>query len=219
MKYFLHDTSAFEDERVTRLYMDFGYEGIGLFFTALEKIAKQEKPMNTEVLKVQLKIGKRLEKCFKFMEEIGLLSSTNGETFNENILNFSEKYQIKKEKTRKRVQQWREKQSDTENVTCYVPVSNARKVKESKIKESKEIYIPTIEEFTSYALEKEKLVNKKNVELKYLSWKENDWKDGNDKKITNWKTKLLNTIPYLNSNNSFDKDKPITDVSLKYQRL
>ena len=37
----------------------------------------------------------------------------------------------------------------------------------------------------------------KDVELKYLSWVENGWKDGNDKPIKNWKSKLLNTIPHI----------------------
>ena len=76
--------------------MKFGYEGLGLFYTLLEKIAKQEKPVKTSVLKSQLKVGKRLEKCWNFMEEIDIISSNNGETFNKQLLNFSEKYQIKK---------------------------------------------------------------------------------------------------------------------------
>jgi len=118
--------------------MNFGYEGLGLFYTFLEKIGKQEKPIKTDVIKVQLKVGKKLNKCWLFMEEIGLISSNNGESFNEQILNFSGKYQIKKEKTRKKVAEWRKSQADKESVTSYVPVSNPPKVKESKVKESKE---------------------------------------------------------------------------------
>ncbi len=139
MKYFLHDTNSFDDEKITKLYINFGYEGLGLFYTLLEKIGKQEKPVDTIVLKTQLKVGKRLEKCWKFMEEIDLISSKDGETFNEQLLNFSENYQIKKEKTRKKVAEWREKQEDKKDVTSYVPVSNPPKVKESKVKESKVI--------------------------------------------------------------------------------
>ena len=138
MKYFLHDTNSFDDEKITELFTNFGYEGLGLFYTLLEKIAKQEKPVKTQVLKTQLKVGKRLEKCWNFMEEIGIISSNNGETFNKQLLNFSEMYQIKKEKTRKKVSEWRERQDNKESVTDYVPVSNHRKVKESKVKESKE---------------------------------------------------------------------------------
>ena len=138
MKYFLHDSNARNDDKVTLLFIEFGYEGTGLFYSILEILAQQEKPVSEIVLKSQLKIGKKLEKHLKFMYKIGILSIKNGEVFNENILNFSEKYQIKKEKTRKKVSEWREKQKDTNDVTDYKKVRNQRKVKESKVKESKD---------------------------------------------------------------------------------
>lgn len=167
MKYYLHDSTSFNDEKITELYLEFGYEGLGLFYTILEKLALQEKPIKTIVLKHQLNVGKKLEKCWKFMEEIDLISSNNGETFNKQLLNFSEKYQIKKEKNAKRISEWRENQTVSENVTHYESVSNAPKVKESKVKESKvnisfsEMLSPHLEElgneydnFFSYWTEK-----------------------------------------------------------------
>lgn len=142
MKYFLHDTSAIDDEKLSELYTNFGYEGIGLFYVILEKVAKQEKPIKTSVLKRQLDVGKRLEKCWMFMEEIGLISSSNGETFNEQLLNYAEKYKIKKEKNTERILKWRTSKDLQENVTRYSSVTehdcNASKVKESKEKKSKE---------------------------------------------------------------------------------
>lgn len=148
MKYFLHDTSAFDDEKISELFIEFGYEGLGLFYTILEKLAKQEKPVKTSVLKHQLKVGKKLDKCWKFMESLEILSSNNGETFNKQLLNFSEKYQVKKEKNAKRISEWRKNQEYTENVTHYKSVSNTSKVKESKVKESN-IYIDFLEKFNN----------------------------------------------------------------------
>lgn len=135
MKYYLHDSSAFDDEKVSDLFINFGYEGVGLFYVILEKIAKQEKPVKTSVLKKQLRIGKKLEKCWKFMEEIDLISSSNGETFNKQLLNFSENYKIKNKKTAERVSQWRERQADAKNVTHNKRISNAPKVNRSKDKD------------------------------------------------------------------------------------
>ena len=40
-------------------------------------------------------------------------------------------------------------------------------------------------------------LNIEAVKLKYKSWVENNWCDGNDKPIKNWKSKLLNTLPHL----------------------
>lgn len=147
MKYYLHDSNSFNDEKITELYLEFGYEGLGLFYTILEKLALQEKPIKTVVLKHQLNVGKKLEKCWKFMEEIDLISSNNGETFNKQLLNFSQKYQISKEKNAKRISEWRENQQVKENVTRYEQVSNTPKVNRSKVKESKVNIIELIEPF------------------------------------------------------------------------
>jgi hypothetical protein len=137
MKYYLHDSSSFNDEKITELYLEYGYEGLGLFYTILEKLAMQEKPIKTKVLKHQLNVGKKLDKVWQFIEEIDLISTNNGETFNKQLLNFSKKYQVSKEKNAKRISEWRENQQVTENVTRSEHVSNADKVKESKVKESK----------------------------------------------------------------------------------
>ena len=136
----MHDSNAFQDEKVTEIYMKFGYEGVGLFYVILEKLASQEKPIKTSVLKSQLKIGKRLNKCWNFMEQIDIISSSNGETFSKQLLNFSEKYNIKKEKNRKRILEWRENQNNAKNVTRYEHVRNATQVKliEVNIKKEKE---------------------------------------------------------------------------------
>jgi len=152
MKYFLHDSNSFNDEKITELYLEFGYEGLGLFYTILEKLALQEKPIKTIVLKHQLNVGKKLEKCWKFMEEIDLISSNNGETFNKQLLNFSQKYQVKKEKNAKRISEWRENQLVSEKVTHYESVSNADKVNKSKVKESK-VNISFSEMLSPYILE------------------------------------------------------------------
>ena len=139
MKYYLHDSNSFNDEKITELFISFGYEGLGLFYTILEKLAQQEKPIKTNVLKTQLKVGKKLQKCWDFMESIELISSNNGETFNKQLMNFSGKYAIKKENNKKRISEWRKNQELTKNVTCYESVCNNPKVNKSKVKESKQI--------------------------------------------------------------------------------
>ena len=113
--------------------MLYGYEGLGLFYTLLEKLAQQEKPIKTVVLKSQLKVGKKLEKCWNFMESLELISSNNGETFNKHLLNFSGKYAIKKEKNAEKIREWRKNQSLAKNVTGYESFCNNDKVNKSKV--------------------------------------------------------------------------------------
>lgn len=57
--------------------------------------------------------------------------------------------------------------------------------------------MPSYEEFKKYALENKPSVDLSELSIKYKAWKENRWSDGNGKKIKNWKSKLLNTLPYL----------------------
>ena len=57
--------------------------------------------------------------------------------------------------------------------------------------------IPTFIEFRDYALQNKPLANIKDLKLKYDSWVANGWKDGHDKKIVNWKSKILNTLPFI----------------------
>jgi len=219
MKYFLHDTNAFNDEKITLLFIEYGFEGIGLFYSILEKIASQEKPINEAVIKKQLNIKKKLQKQLDFMYEIDLLSIKNGDVFNENLLTFSEKYQIKKEKTRKRVSEWREKQADIKNVTCYKGVRNTPKVKESKVKESKENREPPIfEDFKTYAISKKPKIDLKVLEYKYLAWVENGWKTGKNTPIINWKSTLLNTLQFIPEINNGTNGKQMTaaDYAKKY---
>ena len=187
MKYFLHDSNAFEDEKVCMLFMEYGYEGLGLFYTILEKLAKQEKPINTKVLKMQLKVGKKLDKCWEFMESIDIISSNNGETFNKQLLNFSEKYKIKKEKNLERISQWRENQELTENVTRYNNVRNTTKEKKSKVKESKlKLFNET--EFIDIEIFSQKFIGTQyeNANFNYYHEVINNWSSAGGNKKLDW---------------------------------
>lgn len=60
--------------------------------------------------------------------------------------------------------------------------------------------IPEIEDFVAYALEHFPKVDEDEVRLKYKSWLVNDWctnKDNKQRPIKNWKSTLLNTLPYM----------------------
>lgn len=72
---------------------------------------------------------------------------------------------------------------------------------------------PSLEEFLTYGKEKKPLVCVKALTLKFHAWSENDWhKESNGKrvKINNWKTTLLNTLPYIQEG---EPEQP------KFQRL
>jgi hypothetical protein len=60
--------------------------------------------------------------------------------------------------------------------------------------------IPAWQEFLDYAVDKKPKVNRQDLRLKYESWFENGWsinRGGKLQPIQNWKTTLLNTLPYI----------------------
>ena len=78
---------------------------------------------------------------------------------------------------------------------------------EEKGKEKEKVqYVPEFEDFKNYALSKKTTIDIDHLKLKYDSWVENGWKNGNHKKIKNWKSALLNTIPHLKEKSSAKKE-------------
>lgn len=82
-------------------------------------------------------------------------------------------------------------QGGFESPTEQVKEKGKGKVKE-KVKD-----IPNFSEFLDHAISKEPNVDEYALRLKFESWVENGWKDGNNRKITNWKSKLTNTIQFI----------------------
>lgn len=73
--------------------------------------------------------------------------------------------------------------------------------------------IPTESEFVAYGLSKKEDVDEVSLRLKYHSWVAIGWctnRGGKNVKIKNWKSTLLNTLPYIQTkqpNNGYKKTK------------
>lgn len=88
----------------------------------------------------------------------------------------------------------------TNESTTKQPTSNQQVTINKNEKNEKEKAIPTIEEFLAYALDNKPNVDTNEVRLKYESWKVNDWcvnRNGKINDIKNWKSTLLNTLPFF----------------------
>lgn len=91
------------------------------------------------------------------------------------------------------------KGSSTLNEGLIKGTSISKGIGKGKVKDG----VPTFDEFKSHALSKKKNIDLEHLRLKYDSWIENDWKNGNGKEIKNWKNTLTNTIPYLKTKQQF----------------
>ena len=72
--------------------------------------------------------------------------------------------------------------------------------------------IPEFNEFLEYAIIKKPNIDKEALRNKYDAWIENDWKDGNDKEIKNWKSKLNNTLPYIKTNIQDEEREKVSKI-------
>lgn len=122
------------------LFNEHGYEGTGLFWAILEKLTAQEKPINTEVLKIRLHVkGKvKREKIWDFLEQIGLITSQNGSTSNTNLAAYIEEQLQKNHKNTQKLKKWRDGGNDNQHLNGNVTDTDIEvKLVRNRIKEKK----------------------------------------------------------------------------------
>lgn len=78
---------------------------------------------------------------------------------------------------------------------------------------------PEYEEFAKYAHEKSDKVDPVLLKRKYESWKVNGWKTGHNRPIKNWRTTLLNTLQYLESDEKIKKPYDRTEALRRAETL
>lgn len=90
---------------------------------------------------------------------------------------------------------------DVLNLGVKIPSSNIdQKINASSIQPANEnIKIPELEEFLAYARTLAAYQSELNelITDKYHSWKDSGWKNNSDRLITNWKSSLKSTLPFL----------------------
>lgn len=94
------------------------------------------------------------------------------------------------------------------------PVKPQSKVDYTKLDQSKVDNIPSLQDFISYGLEQSSKnninVTETALSMKYEAWKLNGWVNGNGNKIKNWKSSLINTLPYIKETVNGKPVKPET---------
>lgn len=78
---------------------------------------------------------------------------------------------------------------------------------------------PTLEEFMAYAKTLQPYRTELNfaLEAKYEAWLDNKWKDGFNKPIKNWKSKLKNTITMLKPTYTQQTEQPKSAAYKKFE--
>ncbi len=101
-------------------------------------------------------------------------------------------------------------ENENENENTIDNVIGLSNTKRAKI--SKKVEPPDILDFLNYAEENSPVEFwriEEQVKLKYKAWVEAGWHNGHGKKIINWKTAILNTLPHFKPiNNGINQTNP-----------
>lgn len=195
--YFSHDYNARADMKIKRLISKHGMTGYGIYWALVEDLYQNSNalPMDYECISYDLLSEATLVKSI--INDFDLFE-LGVNTFSSNSIKKRLEFRnLRSEKARMAaITRWDTKGlDDAMRTQC-----DSSAIKDSKKKERKEHNngIPSLEEFIDYGIGNGPDIDTNSLELKYKSWLENGWKDGHNKPIKNWKSKLLNTIPYLN---------------------
>jgi len=155
--------------------------------------------------------GSTIYKIMKKLEVMGNISiKSNNQYSIITICNYDTYQELNYYKVTSNEQVTNSKRTSNEQVTN----TNNKDNKDNKVNKDNKYSIPTFEEFKNFAISKKPGLDLGGLELKYEAWKENGWKDGKDQKIKVWKSKLLNTIPYLKTNGI-----PNPQIQMSFEQL
>jgi hypothetical protein len=150
---------------------------------------------------IELKVGSIVTSRDLLARETGLSSQQIRTALNKLISTNEITSKTSSQGTILQIVSYEKYQVATNEITNEQPTSNQQVTTNKNVnKEKKEEDIPTLDDFINYAVSKIYNINKDDVSLKYMSWLENDWStnvNGKQRKIKNWKSTLLNTLPYI----------------------
>ncbi|MDD4515670.1 hypothetical protein [Massilibacteroides sp.] len=156
----------------------------GEFITSLEKLQKDLN--NSSIQKIRT--------FLKLCENDGMIVVKSTSKLTKITICKYDEYQYK--------QQTDNKRTTNEQQTNNKPTTTENKVK--KVKKENNNKIPSFDDFEIFAKDKcieyGFIFNTSILKQKFDAWVLAGWKDGNDVKIKNWKSKLINNLKYI-----FDK--------------
>lgn len=212
--YFPHDRDMRNHRKVKAIRTKFGPIGYAIWSMTLEYLTGIDgNEFEYSDVEFELMAGDfgvsapEIQQLVDYCIKLEMLFLNNGfihsESLDERLKPVYEKRGTNKDKSKKQLRV----NGKFANINTVDDGVSATEIPQSKVKESKvkEINIPTIDEFLIFCKQdmQENNLNYADYEYslksKYDAWVQNGWKDGHNKKIKNWKSKIRNTIPFLSA--------------------
>ena len=209
--YFPHFCNARHDRKIRRMEKELGLEAYAIYFKLLEILREQmdfKYPLqDIDLLADEIGTSEQKIKVVISNYELFVFDEYN-KFFSIKQIYYLQPYIEKTERARLAAKKRWNTLSDDANAMQMQCVSNASKVKESKVKESKGEYVkPTLSEVEDYFLEKGSTVERARQAYEYYDT--GNWTDSKGNKVKNWKQKML--MNWINNTN-FKQQKTKTDL-------
>lgn len=180
--YFSHDYNARNDEKIKELIFKNGMAGYGIYWSVIEDLYQNSNVLRGNFGRIASELQVHRDVVISVICDFDLFvfdgnnfSSLSVQKRLDERINKSEKARLSVNK------RW----SDT-NVLRTEYDSNT--IKESKVKEKKVIYTPTVDEVELYFAEKG--YTKECAIKAFNYYQENNWKDSRNNQVKNWKQKM-----------------------------
>lgn len=190
--YFNHDFSASSDPKIIRLESKFGLEGYAVYFKLIEMLHSNKGVIINDLESLS----------YTFRCSVGLINNV----VNDFDLFVVDDAEISSNRVKEQLHRIVKKSNiGKANADKRWNGKRANNLKEDKLDEVITIKeeIPTVEDFMLYLKEDYLKGNENRYDKvrdymidKYNSWKINNWKDGYDNPIKNWKSKAINQLQY-----------------------
>jgi hypothetical protein len=213
--YFSHDYNARTDEKIKLLIRKHGLRGYGIFWAIIEDLYNNANALRLDCEGIAFELREDIETIKSVIQDFDLFQIKDNYFGSLSVQERLNKRLSKSAKARETaLLRWNKSEGNANAMQTH---SEGNAIKESKVKEKKvkeSNTIPSFIDFFEYVLsiDETNLKLEKPIKQKYDSWVANDWHDGNNNKITNWKLKIVNTLPYIK------KDNPISAFKVNFPR-
>ena len=213
--YFSHDYNARTDEKIKLLIRKHGLRGYGIFWAIVEDLYNNANALRLDCEGIAFELREDIETIKSVIQDFDLFQIKDNYFGSLSVQERLNKRLSKSAKARETaLLRWNKSEGNANAMQTH---SEGNAIKESKVKEKKvkeNNTIPSFIEFFKYVISLDQTHSQleKPIKQKYDSWVANNWHDGNNNKITNWKLKIVNTLPYI------IKDNPISKFKVNFPR-
>ena len=203
--YFSHDYNARNDEKIKRLIRKHGMQGYGVFWAIVEELYNNANALQLDYDGIAFDLRTESDLVKSVLHDFQLFV-INGDYFgSQSVENRIIERNDKSQKARNSAySRWNKDKKDANAIQTHTEGNAIKEIKGKEIKEIKEKKdIPSLDDFLTFCLSEVAnaglawTMYEYPIKAKYESWVVNGWKDGHNKPIKNWKSKVKNTLPFL----------------------